>query len=1408
MSNNLSKFRTISMVSILCLSGNALADIYKNNAFLYGDNIEVGIGPDGAFGSDVVSPDDTRKSYGRKLGYISDPSGNNFQASYHGDFFLPGIPEEGWGVGFDGKAYNNNNNQQVTGVLGSLSDFKSSADAQSVTWKGRASVEKENGDKTERIESLEITQVYSIYTRGMAIVIDVTLKNITDKTMYDVYYMRTVDPDNNAEQDTEVQSVTKYITTNTIISQGSEDGVAVVAASQDAKAGLFTKSLLTLTGYGNNARVTYGGERNRLPEDVFTGIDGTNGKDPLIQTGSKKADESISVAFKFDKLEPGDEVRVRGGYLLADVPVPNIDIDNSSDASGNGFEQLYFLGGDPRKITAADILIDSGGLTQLSQAMIILTNPHDGDLLEIAGDLPAGISLNEEASTETKKYLTGLASITDYETALKLFQYQNQNVHANIETRVITIQLVDRNSTPSNSASSIINITTPVELDDLTIEGDNAINENEKGAVKFAGHAAPNATLVIDFTDSQGNKISKTVATDDEGNWSLASDPADLSSLDEGLITVLITATDGNGNVSSLTKEIIKDSIIILDNIVPADNEVVSSSTPIYTGKTDPNASITLKILPDGKVYTGSADSNGDWSIQLDKFALGVTTEVLITTKDEYGNEKTATLHFITPNLPIELTDLDANMQGMAYSSTPTIKGTSEPNTTISINMPTINGQITSCTTTTDADGKWACTLPASPVGGPYTLTVTTTDSNGNTNSTTQQISIPELSLAVDSPTDNELVSSTMPTFSGTSEPNATITLKVLPDGKTYTTTADAQGNWSIDVDEALPKGKTVDVEIKSTDGVNESTIARSIQTPNLPINVTDMDSNAQGVAHSITPTLKGTSEPNTTISINMPTINGQITSCTTTTDADGKWACTLPASPVGGPYTLTVTTTDSNGNTNSTTQQISIPELSLAVDSPTDNELVSSTMPTFSGTSEPNATITLKVLPDGKTYTTTADAQGNWSIDVDEALPKGKTVDVEIKSTDGVNESTITRSIQTPNLPIKVTDMDSNAQGVAHSMTPTLKGTSEPDTTIHITMPTTDGKTTICDTTTDAEGNWSCTLPVSPSGGPYDLTVTTTDSEGNTNSTTEEISIPDLPLIIDSPADNAVISGVKPVVKGTSKPGTKIKVVASNGSSCTAITDDTNHWSCELPELVFDENYTLTITAEDDEGNIVTQTLDVLVDKLPLAIIAPEDNSTTDDTTPVFIGTTTANTEVTVTAEGGQSCTTKADSEGHWTCELPRMPVGGPYDVVVKAVDGHGNQTTITEKITIPAIPLVVGSPADGELIKSSNATVTGKTDPNSPVKVLGPDGEMCETTSDATGAWSCELENLQSGLNKHITVISGDNQKVTVRVVDIENSSEKVKTVLSGSPSIAMLFLLGLFGLLRVFRKISLNR
>ena len=1005
----------------------ASLDIFNGNAFLYGDHIEVGIGSDGAFGSTVDSP--AGYFAGKPVGYISDPSKNKFANGYNGDFFMAGIQEEGWAITLNGEHYNNNRNSQFTDIEGTLSDFKSTNTTKKVTWKGT-------------INGLDITQDYRIYNTGLAIIIDVSLKNTTATKMTDVYYMRTVDPDNNAEQ--HLNDPNRYVTTNTIIRQGSAEGGAAVTATQA------DGSILGLCSHGSNSRVVHGGpvagRREifyRNPVEVYNGIA------PLKTTGTTTEDQPMGIAFKFDTIYPNQTVKFRLGYQLADIKPFFIDIDtnNSSGAEGKSYTQAYKLGDTATNITDTDIsFIDLSAQTLLAGATIKLANAQTDDKLFIVGNLPAGITLDaNEVNNDIEINLTGVASSRVYQEALQKIVFENKNTTALNETRIISISVLDENFTPSLSAESFIEIITPITLTQPKISGDDIINKAEENNIVLSGTAAPNTPIEVIFSDKDGKKVIKNIVTDDNGNWTIINSPADLTGLADGLIKVEVISTDANGNKSSLTKDINKDATIILSDITPDNNQVIADSNPTISGKSDPNATITFKLTPSGKEYTTQADKDGNWSFTLPNLPLGTTTDIEIIAKDEAGNTTSTTRKIITPALPLEVDNLDVDGTGVATSTTPVFSGTGKAGTTIIIKIPTTGDNSKTCTTTIDSDGKWSCEF----------------------------------------------------------------------------------------------------------------------------------------------------------------------------------------------------------------------------------SEL--------------------------------------------------------------------------------------------------------------------------------------------PSGGPYTATITTKDKAGNKTSTTKDLTIPEVPLIIDSPSDNAVISGATPTIKGTSTPNTTVTVTASTGQQCTAVTDDTNHWSCDLPTLPLDESFTLTITTEDSAGNKTTKTINISTDKLPLSVLTPGDKGTAGDSTPSFIGTSTPDTKITITVSTGVKCETVTDADGNWTCELPAMPVGGPYDITIKAEDSNGNVTTISESISIPKIPLVITSPSSDEVFTGSNMTITGTSDPDTDIIVLGPDGEICKTTTDATGKWSCEIHNLQDGKSKYFTVISGnneENQKVAILTLDVSNSSEKVNTILNGGGGNFSLLMIMLLGLGALARKTILKR
>jgi len=957
------------------------------NSILYGDNIEAGIGPDGAFGSNVASP--SGKSAGKLLGYISDPSGQKFQHGYHGDFFIPGYQEEGWGIRVNGKNYNNNSTITNPEILGSLSNYRTSPTSKQVAWKGST-------------EGLEIHQTYRIYNSGMSIIFDITLKNTTSSDMNDVYYMRTVDPDNNAEQ--QAESEQRLNTTNTILYQGgtSSGGASVSASQADG-------SLLTLSGYSENSRVSFGGQFNRDPVEVYTG------SDLLKHSGTNTADESISIAYKFAQIKAGASVKFRTGYQLANVPRPNIDIDadNSSGASGSYYQQAYSLGTAAVNVTDSDISITGSNFTLLGIAIVSISNPHAGDKLEIVGQLPSGIAIDSnEENTDTQIVISGIASVDDYKNALRQIRFYNEDIAASTNTRALMIQIFDDNYTPSIAAESLIHITAKVILTNDVIAVDNIINQQEQKNLSLAGKSAANAIVRLIFTDENNQTIIRTTLADASGNWSFINNVINISFLSDGIIALSVIATDTNSNQSHLNKSIKKDTTVLLNDIYPSDGESIATSTPTFRGKADTDATISI-TLSNGKVYSTTADSKGDWEITLDELALGSTLTATIKATDTANNEKTLFQTINILDLPLKVNEIKTDTNGLSLSNSPLFSGTSVVGTSITVTIIIDTNHSETCITTTDTEGKWFCQMTTLHSGGPYNVEVTADDANGNHSTLIQKISIPEIPLVINTPSNNAVISDSKSPFSGTSTAGSTVTVTAST-GQTCSSLTNNKGNWSCELP-TLPLGKTYTISISSEDEAgNKTQKFLEIKTSKLPLSVVTLGD--KNTASSTTPTLIGTSTAGTKITITVSTG----ASCTTTTNSNGDWLCELSSIPVGGPYDVTIKAEGSNGNITSIKQTIIIPKVSLVIINPVANSTISTSSIIVTGTTDPNTDITL-LGPDGQQCTSTSDDDGVWSCTLDN-LQKGSSLYISVISgNDSVGRKTILLPIRVANISEKI---------------------------------------------------------------------------------------------------------------------------------------------------------------------------------------------------------------------------------------------------------------------------------------------------------------------------------------------------------------------------------------------------
>lgn len=192
------------MVScILAKPNNVEAQLVSGNVFLKGQYLEVGIAPNQQHGSNVAAPTGYHPrggggGYANCLGFVADPALDGWTVgtpNYIGCYFLPGTPQEGWDMSIDGtwfRAY------AWTGVGTDMSIFPGGG---GYTFTGSNTDYWTDGPEVfgkweGAINDLEITTITRLDTNLRFFIGEVKLKNSGTTTYEDIFYSRTLDPDN------------------------------------------------------------------------------------------------------------------------------------------------------------------------------------------------------------------------------------------------------------------------------------------------------------------------------------------------------------------------------------------------------------------------------------------------------------------------------------------------------------------------------------------------------------------------------------------------------------------------------------------------------------------------------------------------------------------------------------------------------------------------------------------------------------------------------------------------------------------------------------------------------------------------------------------------------------------------------------------------------------------------------------------------------------------------------------------------------------------------------------------------------------------------------------------------------------------------------------------------------------
>ncbi len=290
-----------------------------------------------------------------------------------------------------------------------------------------------------------------------------------------------------------------------------------------------------------------------------------------------------------------------------------------------------------------------------------------------------------------------------------------------------------------------------------------------------------------------------------------------------------------------------------------------------------------------------------------------------------------------------------------------------------------------------------------------------------------------------------------------------------------------------------------------------------------------------------------------------------------------------------------------------------STPDLAAASDSGSSNSdnITNDNTPTFNGTAEANATVTVISSVDGTLGTTTANGSGNWTY-TSGTLSQGSH-SITATARDAANNTSSASSAlsividtaapsspSTPDLAASSDIGSSNSDNITNDNTPTFNGTAEANATVTV-ISSVDG--TLGTTTTNGSGNWTYTSG-SLSQGSHNITATATDAANNTSSASSALSIvidtaaPVFSAVNPASGSNVSNSNVGYALSEALASGT-VSFTRTSGSPDASSPHNVNLSGSELnagtralssltnaPTLVSGTVYTISFNGQDTAGN------------------------------------------------------------------------------------------------------------------------------------------------------------------------------------------------------------------------------
>ncbi len=1008
----------------------------------------------------------------------------------------------------------------------------------------------------------------------------------------------------------------------------------------------------------------------------------------------------------------------------------------------------------------------------------------------------------------------------------------------------VSASVSDKAGNPASTTHGLaVDLTVPV-LTINTVSGDDVINATEKGAdLQITGTSNQPAGTTITVTLNGQNY---TATTDSSGNWSATVPASAVSALGEANYTVTANVTDSAGNSNSASHNVLVNSALpgVTINAVATDdiiNDAESGNAQTISGQvTGAAQGDTVTVTLGGNTYTATVQANLSWSVSVpaaDIQALGngdLTVNASVT--NGVGNtgsgSRVITIDANLPGLRVDTVAGDDVINSLEHNQALVITGSSAGLTAGTALTVVINNVTYAATVL--ADGTWSLGIPAADVSnwpaGTVDITVSGTNSAGTTSTITHPVTVDlaAVAITINTLSGDDVINAvekgeTLVVSGSTSGVEAGQTVTVTFGGKNYTTTVEANGSWTVNVPPAdlaaLPDGAgNVQASVSNINGNSaQADRAYSVDAtaPLITINTIASDDtlNVSEAGAGITISGTTTAQAGQTLTVTLNNNTYQ-----TTVQADGTWSVNVPATDLSGltasSYTVTATVSDKAGNPASADHALAVdvtaPDLTINTVAGDDiiNAIEHGQALVVSGTSTGAAagdvvTVTLN----GKNYTTTLDASGNWSVgipaaDVTALATGSQIITASLSDRAGNSDSAthnVTVDLSGPTLTINTVSGDDIINNAEKTQDLTISGGSSglaAGTTVTVML-----NGLAYSATTDSSGNWSVTVPASAVGAlgeaVYQISASATDSAGNNGSTTHTVNVESLlpGVIINTVAGDDIINAaeiavaqtISGQVTGTAVAGNTV-IVTIGGNQYNATVQPDLSWSVSVPANVLQAlgNGELTISASvtNSANNTGTATHDIVIDAnlpgLRVDTVAGDDviNSIEHTQALVITGSSSglaAGAALTVVINSvTYGATVLAD--GTWSVGVPAADVtnwpAGTVNIAVSGTNTAGTTTSISHPVTVDlaAVAITINTLSTDDVINAAEK---------------GSDLQLSGTTSDVEAGQTITV--IFGGKSYTTTVAAGGTWGLTIPAADLATLPDGAANVQASVSNVA---------------------